>query len=51
VPGEEGRKTVEIFTAIYRAQRDGRPAKFPLAPESGRSDFDGRKGVGPAGPR
>jgi predicted dehydrogenase len=43
VPGEEGRKTVEIFTAIYRSQRDGRPVKFPLAPESGRDDLDGRK--------
>jgi UDP-N-acetyl-2-amino-2-deoxyglucuronate dehydrogenase len=32
VPGEEGRKTVEIFTAIYRSQRDGRAVKFPLSP-------------------
>ena len=32
VTGEEGRKTVEIFTAIYRSQRDGRPVRFPLAP-------------------
>lgn len=43
VSGEEGRKTVEIFTAIYRSQRDGRPVKFPLQPEQGRSDYDGRK--------
>ena len=43
VPGEEGRKTVEIFTAIYRSQRDGRPVKFPLQPEKGRNDYDGRK--------
>jgi predicted dehydrogenase len=43
VPGEEGRKTVEIFTAIYRSQRDARPVKFPLAPETGRGDFDGRR--------
>jgi len=43
VPGEEGRKTVEIFTAIYRSQRDGRPVRFPLQPETGRSDFDGRR--------
>jgi UDP-N-acetyl-2-amino-2-deoxyglucuronate dehydrogenase len=42
VPGEEGRKTVEIFTAIYRSQRDRQPVKFPLQPEMGRSDFDGR---------
>jgi predicted dehydrogenase len=46
VPGEEGRKTVEIFTAIYRSQRDGRPVTFPLAPEAGRSDFDGRRVAG-----
>jgi predicted dehydrogenase len=32
VPGEEGRKTVEIFTAIYRSQRDRRPVRFPLPP-------------------
>ena len=43
VPGEEGRKTVEIFTAIYRSQRDGRPVKFPLVPERGRGDLDGRR--------
>jgi UDP-N-acetyl-2-amino-2-deoxyglucuronate dehydrogenase len=43
VSGEEGRKTVEIFTAIYRSQRDGRPVKFPLQPEHGRGDLDGRK--------
>jgi len=43
VPGEEGRKTVEIFTAIYRSQRDGRPVRFPLQPEKGRADFDGRR--------
>jgi predicted dehydrogenase len=43
VSGEEGRKTVEIFTAIYRSQRDGRPVKFPLLPETGREDYDGRR--------
>ncbi len=42
IDGREGRKSVEIFTAIYRSDRDGIPVKFPLAPE-GRSDFDGRK--------
>lgn len=42
VSGEEGRVTVEIFTAIYRSQRDGKPIKFPLMPEYGRADFDGR---------
>ena len=34
VTGEEGRKTVEIFTAIYRCQRDRRTIKFPLMPEA-----------------
>ena len=33
VTGEEGRKTVELFTAIYRAQRDRRVIKFPLDTE------------------
>ena len=33
VTGEEGRKTVELFTAIYHAQRNQRPVKFPLRPE------------------
>jgi predicted dehydrogenase len=42
VTGEEGRKTVELFTAIYRSQRDGRAVKFPLVPETGRDDYDGR---------
>jgi hypothetical protein len=39
---EEGCKTVELFTAIYRSQRDGKPVKFPLKPEYGREDMDGR---------
>jgi predicted dehydrogenase len=30
VTGEEGRKTVEIVSAIYRSQRDHRPVRFPL---------------------
>jgi predicted dehydrogenase len=42
VTGEEGRKTVELFTAIYRSQRDGRPVSFPLSAEYGRDDLDGR---------
>lgn len=41
IDGEEGRKTVEIFTAIYRSNRDGKPVKFPLQPEY-TTDFDGR---------
>jgi predicted dehydrogenase len=42
VTGEEGRKTVELFTAIYRSQRDDKVIKLPLTPEVGRNDFDGR---------
>ncbi len=30
VTGRTGRVTVEIFNAIYRAQRDQKPVKFPL---------------------
>ncbi len=41
ITGEEGRVTVEIFTAIYRSTRDGKPVKWPLLPEKGK-DFDGR---------
>ncbi len=44
VTGVEGRKTVEIFTAIYRSQRDRCPITFPLKPEYDRMDFDGRFG-------
>jgi predicted dehydrogenase len=42
VTGEEGRKTVELFTAIYRSQRDRKSIEFPLQPESHCDDFDGR---------
>jgi predicted dehydrogenase len=42
ITGREGRKTVEISTAIYRSQRDGGPVRFPLRPEEGVEDFDGR---------
>lgn len=38
---EDGRKTVELFTAIYRSNRDHMPVRFPLKPEYG-TDFDGR---------
>ncbi len=38
----EGRKIVELFTAIYRSQRDGKPVKFPLQQEYEREDMDGR---------
>ena len=40
VTGEEGRVTVEIFTAIYRSQRNRQIVKFPLIPEYVRTDFD-----------
>lgn len=43
ITGEEGRRTVELFTAIYRATRDNAPVTFPLIPED-REDFDGRGG-------
>ena len=33
ITGEDGRRTVELFTAIYRSQRDGRAVRFPLAAE------------------
>ncbi|MGF1639128.1 MAG: Gfo/Idh/MocA family protein [Cyclobacteriaceae bacterium] len=42
VSGEDGRKTVEIFTAVYRSQRDRKPIKFPLTADDGNDDFDGR---------
>jgi predicted dehydrogenase len=42
ITGEEGRKTVEIFSAIYRSQRDNTSIKFPLKPEYDHNDFDGR---------
>jgi predicted dehydrogenase len=38
VPGEEGRKTVEIFEALYRSQRDRLPIKFPLTPDTSPHD-------------
>jgi UDP-N-acetyl-2-amino-2-deoxyglucuronate dehydrogenase len=33
VTGEDGRRTVELFTAIYRSTRDNLPVSFPLNPE------------------
>jgi UDP-N-acetyl-2-amino-2-deoxyglucuronate dehydrogenase len=42
ITGIEGRKTVELFTAIYRSQRDRRPVKFPLDAEAGSEQYDGR---------
>lgn len=42
VTGVEGRKTVELFTAIYRSMRDQAPVQFPLSADDGRQDYDGR---------
>ena len=33
VTGEDGRVTVEIFTAIYWSTRDNKPVKWPIFPE------------------
>lgn len=41
VTGEDGRRTVELFTAIYRSSRDNKSIKFPLLPEN-KEDMDGR---------
>lgn len=41
VTDRDGRVTVEIFTAIYRSTRDGKPVKWPILPENS-EDFDGR---------
>lgn len=42
VTGQDGRVTVEIFTAIYRSQRDRTPVRFPVPAEAGAEEFDGR---------
>jgi UDP-N-acetyl-2-amino-2-deoxyglucuronate dehydrogenase len=41
VNGEEGRIVVEMFTAIYRSQRDGRAIRFPVQSEDGKSTMAG----------
>ena len=38
---EDGRRTVELITAIYRSQRDKKPIQFPLQAEHA-DDMDGR---------
>ena len=43
ITGEEGRITVEIFTAIYRSQRDRDPVRFPVEAEIDQGDFDSRQ--------
>ena len=42
VTGEDARSAVELFTAIYRSQRENHPIKFPLDVETGDTDYDGR---------
>ena len=37
VTGEEGRKSVEIATAIYRSQADRAPVRFPVPREANES--------------
>lgn len=34
VTGEAGRRTVELFTAIYRSSHENVPVKFPLKPDA-----------------
>jgi UDP-N-acetyl-2-amino-2-deoxyglucuronate dehydrogenase len=43
VTGVEGRRTVEVFTAIYRSQRDRQPVRFPLDAELGSNQSDGQR--------
>jgi UDP-N-acetyl-2-amino-2-deoxyglucuronate dehydrogenase len=47
VTGEEGRKHVELFTAIYRSQYQSKPVKFPLDAGEGSEYFDGRLALRP----
>lgn len=42
VTGRQGRVAVEIFTAIYRSQRDGLSIRFPVISDDERGDFDSR---------
>jgi predicted dehydrogenase len=42
VTGEEGRKQVELFSAIYRSQFLGQPINFPLDVDQGSEYFNGR---------
>ncbi len=32
VTGEDGRRVVEMFTAVYRSKRDRKPVRFPVSP-------------------
>ena len=42
VTGQDGRRVVELFTAIYRCRRDRRPVRFPVQSEPDNQTFDGR---------
>jgi predicted dehydrogenase len=42
VPGYEGRKHVELFTAIYRSQSQHAPVRFPLQAVAAPDQLDGR---------
>ena len=42
VTAGDGRACVELFTAVYRSQRDNTPVIFPLKPENNPFSFDGR---------
>lgn len=46
ITGEDGRRTVELFTAIYRATRDLKPVRLPLAAEVFPSPLLPREGRG-----
>ncbi len=39
ITGEEARKTVELFTGIYRSQKVNAPIRFPLKPEAADTDY------------
>lgn len=42
VSAKEAKKHVELFVAIYRSQRDGKPVRFPPSSKFGSEQFDGR---------
>jgi UDP-N-acetyl-2-amino-2-deoxyglucuronate dehydrogenase len=42
VTGCQGRMTVEIFTVIYRSQRDRKPISFPAKADDGLNGYAGR---------
>jgi predicted dehydrogenase len=42
VSGTEGRKHVELFTAIYRSQNQHAPVRFPLQADGSPDRLDGR---------